>query len=169
MNYSRKKILMVYPEFPKNTYWSYSYALSFIGKKSSMPPLGLITVAAMLPENYDIKLVDMNIEDLKDDDIKQSDAVFTSSMIVQKDSLEKVIYRANMFKVPVVAGGPFPTQYYDQIKGVDHFIIGEAESGVLESFLNRSGGPAPVPSGTERERRCRAPGSGLCGTEALFC
>ena len=62
MNYSKKKILMVYPKFPKNTYWSFSYALPFIGKKSAMPPLGLITVAAMLPEHYKLKLIDMNIE-----------------------------------------------------------------------------------------------------------
>ena len=131
-----KNILLVYPRIPNNTYWSFSHALPFIGKKSSMPPLGLITVAAMLPEHYELRLVDENIQKLKDKDIKWADAIFTSSMIVQKDSLEEVIARANKFGVPVVAGGPYPTQYYDQIKShVDHFIIGEAESGTLDAFL----------------------------------
>ena len=130
-----KNILLVYPRFPSNTYWSFSYSLPFVGKKSSMPPLGLITVAAMLPKEYSVRLVDLNIEDLKDEDITWADAVFTSSMIVQKDSLEKIISRANKLEVPVVAGGPYPTQYYDQIKGVDHFVLGEAESGALEAFL----------------------------------
>ena len=64
-----KNVLLVYPEVPKNTYWSFKYALKFIKKKSSMPPLGLITVAALFPENYHLKLVDMNIEPLEDEDV----------------------------------------------------------------------------------------------------
>jgi len=131
-----KNILLVYPRIPKNTYWSFSYSLKFIGKKSSMPPSGLITVAAMLPKHHRIKLIDMNVEELQDEHLQWADAVFTSSMIIQKDSLEEVIARANKFNVPVVAGGPYPTQYYDQIKGVSHFVLGEAESGVLDAFLS---------------------------------
>ncbi len=137
-----KNILLVYPEIPKNTYWSYHHALPFIGKKASMPPLGIITIAAMLPSDYHIKLVDMNIEQLKDSHIKEADAVFTSSMIIQKDSLEDVIARTIGVReaihkdIPIIAGGPYPTQYYDEIKGVDHFIFGEAESGVLGSFIS---------------------------------
>ena len=88
-----KNILLVYPEVPSNTYWSFKYALKFIRKKSAMPPLGLITVAALFPENYNLKLVDMNIEPLKDDDIQWSDAVFISAMIVQQESMQKVIAR----------------------------------------------------------------------------
>lgn len=131
-----KNILMVYPEIPKDTYWSFSHALPFIGRKVGMPPLGLITVASMLPEDYDVRLVDMNIQDLEDEDIKWADAVFTSSMVLQKESLDNVISRANSFSVPVVAGGPYPTQFFMDIEGADHFVLGEAESGVLERFIS---------------------------------
>jgi radical SAM superfamily enzyme YgiQ (UPF0313 family) len=136
-------ILLVYPEFPSTTYWSYTHALPFIGKKSAMPPLGLITVAGLIPSRHNLRLVDLNVERLRDRDLAWADMVFTSSMIVQKESLEKVIARARAFKRPVVAGGPYPTQYYDRISGVDHFILGEAESGVLASFLaDREAGKA---------------------------
>lgn len=137
----KRNILMVYPANPKDTYWSFSYALPFIGKKAAMPPLGIITVAAMLPEYCNVKVTDMNVEQLKDDDILWADAVFTSAMVVQKDSLNEVIEKVKSLekkysrKIPIVAGGPHPTQYYDQIKGVDHFILGEAESGVLDAFM----------------------------------
>jgi radical SAM superfamily enzyme YgiQ (UPF0313 family) len=131
----RKNILMVYPKIPQDTYWSFGHILPWIGKKASMPPLGLITVAAMLPEYYNARIIDMNIETLKDKDIIWADVVFTSSMIVQKDSLEEVIQRVKSFNKPIIAGGPYPTQYFDQIKDVDHFVLGEAESGVLEAFL----------------------------------
>ncbi len=130
-----KNILLVYSKIPE-TYWSFSYALPFVGKKASMPPLGMITVAAMIPKKYNLRLVDMNIEPLKDADFQWADIIFTSSMIVQKKSLEEVIKRAKSFDVPIVAGGPYPTQHFDQIEGVDHFILGEAESGVLEAFFN---------------------------------
>ncbi len=130
-----KNILLVYPKIPK-TYWGFEDSLSFIGKKASMPPLGLITIAAMLPEKYNLKLVDMNIQELKNSHLQWADTLFTSSMIIQKDSLENVIQKANNLGKRIVAGGPFPTQHYDKIKGeIDHYIIGEAESGVLNSFI----------------------------------
>ncbi|MFB3042130.1 MAG: radical SAM protein, partial [Candidatus Poribacteria bacterium] len=79
--------LLVYPEFPPS-YWGYNYALDFVGKKSSMPPLGLLTVAGMFPENdWNLKVVDMNVKSLTDEDLAWADYVFTSTMIVQKDSL----------------------------------------------------------------------------------
>lgn len=136
MESKKKNILLVYPKIPQDTYWSFDRILHFVDKRSSTPPLGLITVAAMLPKEYHLRLVDMNVEPLMDWELSWADAVFTSSMIVQKDSLEDVIRRSNDVGVPVVAGGPYPTQYFDMIKGhVDHFVLGEAESGVLESFL----------------------------------
>lgn len=129
--------LLVYPKIPRNTYWSFYYSMSFINKEASHPPLGIITVASMLPRDYNLKLIDENVEPLKDDDLKWADIVLTSSMIIQSDSLEDVIKRASNFHKPVVAGGPFPTQYYDdaRLKGVDYFVLGEAESGVLHSFI----------------------------------
>ena len=87
------KILLVYPLFP-DTYWSFKHALAFEGKKAAFPPLGLLTVAAMLPANWERRLVDMNIEELHDADIEWADIVFISAMIVQKDSLEDVVKRS---------------------------------------------------------------------------
>ena len=123
-----KNILLVYPKFPENTYWSYSYAMPFIGKKASMPPLGLITVAAMIPETYNLRLVDLNIEPLQEKDLEWADMLFLSSMIIQKKYQNEVVAKAKERGVKIVAGGPLPTQYYDELKDIDHFIIGEAES-----------------------------------------
>lgn len=126
--------LLVYPESP-TSYWSLEHALDFVGKRSPMPPLGLLTVAGMFSEEFRLRIVDMNITPLTDADLNWADIVFTSTMIVQKDSLKKVIDRCNQVKVPVVAGGPHPTSFYDEIKGVDYFLLGEVED-ILEEFLN---------------------------------
>jgi radical SAM superfamily enzyme YgiQ (UPF0313 family) len=123
----RKNILLVYPQVPNNTYWSFHYALSFVGKKSSMPPLGLITLAAMIPDTYTLKLVDMNVTKLIDDDLGWADLVFISAMIVQKASFQSVVQRCRKFGRTVVAGGPYPTRSYGEITGVDHFVLGEVE------------------------------------------
>ncbi len=130
-----QKILLVYPEFPSDTYWSFKYALKFVKKKSAMPPLGLITVAALLPKSCELRLVDMNIESLSDDDIKWADAVFISAMIVQKKSFEIVANRSKQFNKPIVAGGPYVTVSHNEIKNVDHFLLGEVED-TLDTFLN---------------------------------
>ena len=121
-----RKILLVYPEIPA-TYWSFKYAMPFVGYKSLMPPLGLITVAAMLPDDYDLRLIDMNIQDLTADDILGVDMVFVSAMIVQKESFHKVVRMCNRCGTPVVAGGPYPTTGHESIQGVDHFVLNEGE------------------------------------------
>ena len=130
--------LFVYPEFPPS-YWGYKYALDFAGKKSAMPPLGLLTVAGMFPKNYQLKVVDMNVTTLTDADIDWADVVLTSTMVVQKESLYEVIQRCNRAGVPIVAGGPHPTSYHDNIREeaegeVDHFFFGEVEE-IFEDFL----------------------------------
>ncbi len=122
----KKKILMVYPKIP-STYWSFEYSLPFIGKKTNFPPLGLLTVAALIPEEYDVKLINTNITPLKDKDIIDADYVFISAMIVQKDSMDEVIKLCRKYNKPVVAGGPHPTVSHQSIKGVDHFVLDEAE------------------------------------------
>ncbi len=127
------KILLVYPKYPK-TFWSFWYALKFIFKKAAFPPLGLLTVAAMLPQEWGKKLVDMNVSDLKDKDIKWAHYVFISAMITQKQSAKEVIERCNQLKVKVVAGGPVFTTGHEEFKGVDHFVLGEAEI-TLPQFL----------------------------------
>lgn len=127
------RVLLVYPKFPPS-YWGYEYALEFVGKKSSMPPLGLLTVAGMLPPDFDVRLVDLNVRALESADLEWSDVIFTSTMLVQKDSLEEVVAAANQAGVPVVAGGPHPTSFYEEIAGVDHFVLDEVED-VLPKFL----------------------------------
>ncbi len=130
--------LFVYPEFPPS-YWGFKYALDFIGKKSSMPPLGLLTIAGMFPNNYNLKVVDMNVDTLTDAHIEWADMVLTSTMIVQKASLYDVVEKCNRADVPIIAGGPHPTSYYDNIKEesdgtVNHFLFGEVEE-IFEDFL----------------------------------
>jgi radical SAM superfamily enzyme YgiQ (UPF0313 family) len=120
------KILFVYPSTP-STFYSFNNALKFISKKSAEPPLGLLTVAAMLPVEWEKKLIDMNVSKLKDKHIQWADYVFISGMNVHKDSFSRVIRRCNQLDVKVVAGGPLVTFEHSEFSGVDHFILNEAE------------------------------------------
>ncbi len=86
------KILLVYPEFP-DTFWSFKHALKFVRKKAGSPPLGLLTVAAMLPAAWEKRLIDLNVTELKDEDIKWADYVFLSAMIIQRKSVLPIIHR----------------------------------------------------------------------------
>ena len=127
------RALLVYPELPP-TYWSMTYALPFIGKKASIPPLGLLTVASLLPADWEVTLVDMNVERLRASDVSGADVVFTSSMIVQKESHERVVRLCRELGKVVVAGGPYPSSGHEGIQGVDHFVLNEAEV-TLPPFL----------------------------------
>ncbi len=137
-----RRILLVYPEVPRETYWSFKYALSFIHKKSAMPPLGLVTVASYIPASYQVRLVDENIERLTAKDLDWADMVFVSAMIVQKNSFERVVARARAAGKTVVAGGPYPSGSREEISGVDHFILGEAEEMIPEFFADLEKGRA---------------------------
>ncbi len=128
-----KKVLMVYPEFPE-TFWSFKESLGFVGKKTNFPPLPLLTVAALLPAHYEVRLADMNVGPLTQADLDWAEFVFISAMLVQKDSMEKVIARARESGKVIVAGGPYPTQCRATIEGVDHFVLNEAEI-TLPSFI----------------------------------
>jgi radical SAM superfamily enzyme YgiQ (UPF0313 family) len=130
----KRKVLMIYPEIPR-TFWGLNRLLPYIGKKSVMPPLGLMHVASLLPENYEVKLIDMNVQKLKDNDIKAADMIFLSAMNIQQVSFEKVVTRCKKFSKTIVAGGPIAWSISEQIKGVDHFIFGEAEP-ILHKFLS---------------------------------
>ncbi|MBS3819003.1 DUF4070 domain-containing protein [bacterium] len=127
------KIILIYPRYP-DTFWSFKHALKFISKKSSYPPLGLLTVANLLPSNWEKKLVDMNISGLKDEDIQWADYAFISAMNIQKKSAQEVIQRCKEQGVRVVAGGPVFTTGHQEFKNVDHFILDEAET-TLPPFL----------------------------------
>lgn len=120
------KVLLVYPEYPE-TFWSFKYALKFIFKKAGYPPLGLLTVASLLPDNFEKKLLDMNVSKLKDKDIMWADYVFISAMVAQRDSVKTVIKRCNELGVKVVAGGPLFATDYEEFSGIDHLILNEAE------------------------------------------
>ena len=117
---------MVYPKIPA-TYWSFEYLLRISYYKSAMPPLGLLTVAAMLPENFDVKLIDMNTTELTLKDIEDADLVFISAMIIQKESFDQVVQLCRKCHKPVVAGGPYATSSYKNINDVDYFVLNEGE------------------------------------------
>jgi radical SAM superfamily enzyme YgiQ (UPF0313 family) len=126
-------ILLVYPEFP-DTFWSFKHALKFIHKKASLPPLGLLTVAGMLPEQWPKRLIDVNVRGLKQEDLAWADCVFISGMVVQRDSAHQIIARCKEQGLKVVAGGPLFTSEYEDFKDVDHFVLNEAEL-TLPPFL----------------------------------
>ena len=128
------RVLMIYPKYP-DTYWSFKHALKFISKRAAVPPLGLITVSAMLPENWQKNLVDLNIEELKNEALEWADYVFLSSMYVQKESVSEILARCKKHAVKVIAGGPLFTQEYDNYPQIDHFILNEAEI-TLPQFLS---------------------------------
>jgi radical SAM superfamily enzyme YgiQ (UPF0313 family) len=127
-------ILLVYPQYP-DTFWSFKHALNFISKKAAFPPLGLLTVASMLPPEWHKKLVDMNVKPLSDKDIHWADYVFVSAMVVQRESAHEVIDRVKKLKVPIVAGGPLFTTEPDEFAKVDHLVLNEAEI-TLPLFLD---------------------------------
>lgn len=126
-------ILMVYPEYP-DTFWSFKHALKFVSKKASFPPLGLLTVASMLPDNWDVKLIDMNATKLTDTDILWADIVFLSAMSIQSESADEVVQRCNMLKIKIAAGGPLFTSSSENYDSVDYLILNEAEI-TLPKFL----------------------------------
>ena len=132
-SYLNKNILLVYPNCSE-TFWSFDKIMKIIGKKAAYPPLGLLTVSAMLPENWNKKLIDMNCEILKDEDIKWADYVFISAMLVQKESSKRLINKVKKFGKPIVAGGPLFTTGYEDFPEVDHLILGEVEE-TIKRFL----------------------------------
>lgn len=121
-----KKILLVYPKHP-DTFWSYKYALKFISKKASSPPLGLLTVAGMLPRNWEKRLIDMQVRPLEDKDLRWADYVFISAMCIQKKSVQQVISRCKALGVKTVGGGPLFTAMPENFPDVDHLVLNEAE------------------------------------------
>ncbi len=143
-------ILFVYPEYPP-TFWSFKHSLKFISKKAAFPPLGLLTVAAMLPDSWGKKLVDLNVEPLTDEHLTWAHMVFISAMIVQKESAQQVINRCRSRGIKVVAGGPVFTTQHEQFSGVDHFVLNEAEI-TLPLFLTDLAGGRLQPLYTSTER-----------------
>ena len=138
------RILLIYPETP-STFWSFRNALKFISRKSSEPPLGLLTVAAMLPKRWEKKLIDLNVSRFNDEHLAWADYVFISGMNVHKQSFQEIVKRCNALGVKVVAGGPMVTTEYKEFDGVDFFVLNEAEI-TLPMFLKdlESGNPKHI-------------------------
>ncbi len=143
------KALLIYPEFP-DTFWSFKYALKFIRKRASFPPLGLLTVAAMLPEEWEKRLVDLNVTRLTNKDLEWADCALISAMIVQRESTKQVIARCKEAGVRIIAGGPLFTAEHDRFPDVDHFVLNEAEI-TLPQFLHdlEQGEPRRIYTTTE--------------------
>jgi radical SAM superfamily enzyme YgiQ (UPF0313 family) len=140
--------LLVYPRFP-DTFWSFKHAIKFINKKSAYPPLGLLTIAAMLPEKWPKRLVDLNVRNLTEDEIRWADIIFISAMTIQKKSADQVISLCRKAGVKIVAGGPlFTSEYEEYVSIVDNLVLNEAEV-TLPEFLHdlKKGSPKKVYKG----------------------
>jgi radical SAM superfamily enzyme YgiQ (UPF0313 family) len=150
-------ILLIYPQYP-DTYWSFKHVLKFVSKKAAFPPLGLLTVAALLPDDWNKKLVDLNVSKLTDKQILWADMVFLSAMIVQTDSAEKIIRRCKALGKTVVAGGPAATIMHAKLTGVDHLVLNEAEI-TLPQFLHdwEKGHPKAIYKSKDRPDITRTP------------
>ena len=144
------KILLINPEVP-NTFWSLKSALKFVSKKSLLPPLGLLTVATMLPESFEKKLVDMNVTILHDKDIIWADYVFITGMVIQKKSVDHIVERCKRLNVKIVAGGPLFTAFPEAYLKIDHLVLKEAEI-TLPAFLRDLENGCPEPFYTTREK-----------------
>jgi radical SAM superfamily enzyme YgiQ (UPF0313 family) len=120
------KILLISPQTP-DTFWSFKHVLRFVSKKAAFPPLGLLTVAAMLPRDWQLRVVDKNVEWLKDDDLRWADFVMISAMIVHKESVRAIVARCAALGKRVIAGGPLFTTGHEAFPEIQHFVLGEAE------------------------------------------
>lgn len=135
------KILLINPDSP-NTFWSLKYTLKFISKKASLPPLGLLTVAAMLPRDWEIKLIDMAVTELSDRDILWADYVFISAMYIQRESVRLVVNRCKKLGRKLVAGGPLFTAVPEEYDDIDHLVLNEAEITLPQFLEDLAGGSA---------------------------
>ncbi|MGK7914421.1 MAG: B12-binding domain-containing radical SAM protein [Prochloraceae cyanobacterium] len=122
------RVLLLYPLFPKS-FWSFEKALALVGKKALLPPLGLITVAAILPQEWEFKLVDRNVREVTEPEWDWAELVLLSSMIVQKEDLLAQIQEAKGRGKRVAVGGPYPTALPDEVKsvGADYLVLDEGE------------------------------------------
>ncbi len=135
------KVLLLNPEFP-DTYWSFRHALPFEGKRSAFPPLGLMTVSALLPKSWEKRLVDLNVRSLKSSDIEWADIVFATAMLVQKESLHDVVRRCKAKGKRVVLGGPYVTTTIEDLPEADHIFLGEAETTLPQFVVDLERGEA---------------------------
>jgi radical SAM superfamily enzyme YgiQ (UPF0313 family) len=151
------KILLINPDIPL-TFWSFKKALKFISRKAVVPPLGLLTVAALLPHEWETKLVDMTTSKLYDRDIKWADYVFITAMFIQRKSADQVIERCHKLGKKIVAGGPLFTSIPEKYVHVEHLVLKEAEL-TLPLFVQdiQNGCPRKVYNTHEKAKLCQTP------------
>jgi radical SAM superfamily enzyme YgiQ (UPF0313 family) len=149
--------LLIYPEFP-DTYWSFKHALKFLGKRAAQPPLGLMTVAALLPKVWKKRLVDTNVERLRDRDLAWADVALISAMHIQRESLAAIVERCRARGLRTVVGGPIASSLSAADLKADHVVIGEAESLIADLALSLEEGTAkPVYQAAERPEMSSSP------------
>jgi radical SAM superfamily enzyme YgiQ (UPF0313 family) len=151
--------LLVHPLTPK-TYWGFHYSMGIVGKSASMPPLGLVTLAAQLPRLWSLRLVDLNVEPLSDDDLRWADVVLLTGMLIHSPSMHEVIARARRAGVRTVVGGPAASTSPDEFPDADHLFEGEAEERLhtLVETLERGTGPRHlIPEGGARPQLTAVP------------
>jgi len=142
--------LLIYPKFP-DTYWSFKHALSFLGKRAAQPPLGLMTVAALLPSSWNKRMVDENVERLHDRDLAWADVALISAMHIQKDALFAILARCRALGLRTVVGGPIASSLPAAEINAGHVVIGEAESLIATLAQDLEQGAAkPVYQAAER-------------------
>ncbi len=151
------RILLVSPRTP-DTFWSFKHALRFVSRRAAFPPTGLLTVAAMLPESWDLKLVDLDVSGLNDCDVHWADYVMVGAMIVHRESVEEIVARCHALGKPVIAGGPLFTTGHEAFPTIDHFVLGEVEE-IMPQVVHdvSTGSLAPLYEGTERPDLARTP------------
>lgn len=139
------RILLLHPTFPES-FWSFGEVLKLVGRKALNPPLGLITVAAMLPKDWSLRLVDCAVRAPDEDDWTFADIVFLTGMIVQKPSMMDLIAQAKKRGIPIVVGGPYATSVPQDFvsAGVDYLVLDEAEIS-LAPFLAHLESAGAVP------------------------
>ena len=136
------KILLVSPRTP-DTFWSFAHVLRFVAKKAAFPPLGLLTIAAMLPRDWELRLVDLNVRRLTDADVRWADWVFLSAMIVHQESVREIAQRCTILGRPIIAGGPLFTTGHEGFPGIPHFVLGEAEEIMPQVVADLQAGTLP--------------------------
>ena len=149
--------LLIYPEFPE-TFWSFKHALKFLGKRAAQPPLGLMTVAALLPRTWNKRLVDTNVEQLRDRDLAWADVVFLSAMHIQRESLLAIVEHCHASGLRTVVGGPIASSVPAEELKADHVVVGEAESLIGSLAWDLEQGTArPIYQAVERPEMVTSP------------
>ncbi len=128
--------MLVYPRFAGTSFWNYRDTCELMGSRYSAAPLGLITVAALLPPEWSVRLVDRNVEDLREEDLAWADVVLTGGMLPQRRDALQLIARAHARGKPVVVGGPDATSSPEVYAAADFQVLGEAEE-IMAEFLAR--------------------------------